>query len=330
MTTLLAPPLEAFFTDRLLRQQRVSPNTIASYRDTFRLLLTYAQRRTGIRPVRLQLDQLDAPLIGAFLEHLEAERGNSARTRNLRLAAIHSFFNYCALRHPEHADLIARVLAIPTKRAQKRIVTYLTPEETKALLDSPDPTTWAGRRDHAMLLTAVQTGLRVSELTALTSNDIQLGTGPHLRTIGKGRRERVAPLTSQTVAVLKVWTRERGGQPGDPLFPTRTGQSLSRDAVERRLAKHLQTAQSTCATLRSKRVSMHTLRHTAAMMLLTAGIDTSTIALWLGHQQERTTHIYLHADLALKQRALDRTTPPNGRPGRYRTPDKLLAFLEDL
>ncbi|MGA2164899.1 MAG: tyrosine-type recombinase/integrase [Solirubrobacteraceae bacterium] len=328
--TQLAPSLEAFFTERLAGQQRVSPNTIASYRDTFRLLLAFAQQQTATRPARLELDQLDAPIIGAFLEHLETERGNSARTRNVRLAAIHSFFNYCALRHPEHAGLIARVLAIPTKRAEKRIVTFLTPEEVKALLESPDRTTWAGRRDHALLLTAAQTGLRISELIALTNADMQLGTGAHLRTFGKGRKERVAPLTSQTVAVLKVWTRERSGLPADPLFPTRTGRPLTRDAIEHRLAKHLAAAHAQCPTLRSKRVSMHTLRHTAAMMLLHAGVDTSTIALWLGHEQERTTHIYLHADLQLKQRALDRATPPNSRPGRYRAHDKLLAFLEDL
>lgn len=269
-------------------------------------------------------------MIGAFLEHLETKRGNSARTRNVRLAAVHSFFNYCALRHPEHAALIARVLAIPAKRCEKRIVTFLSPEEVKALLASPDRSTWTGRRDHALLLCAVQTGLRVSELLALTRDDAQLGAGPHLRTIGKGRKERVVPLTTQTVAVLKVWTRERQGQPADRLFPTRTGTPLTRDAVERRLAKHLNAARQQCPTLRSKRVSMHVLRHTAAMMLLSAGIDTSTIALWLGHEQERTTHIYLHVDLALKQRALDRTTPPNGRPGRYRPPDTLLAFLDNL
>ncbi len=328
--TPIAPSLQAFFTDRLLRQQHVSPNTIASYRDTFRLLLTFTQQRTGTRPARLQIEQLDAPLIGSFLDHLETERRNSARTRNVRLAAIHSFFNYLALRHPDHAELIARVLAIPPKRAHKRIVTFLTPDEVKALLQSPDRTTPTGRRDHALLLCAAQTGLRISELIALTNADVELGTGPHLRTFGKGRKERVAPLTRQTVAVLKVWMRERGGLPADPLFPTRTGKPLSRDAIERRLAKHITTATAHCPTLNSKRVSMHSLRHTAAMMLLHAGIDTSTIALWLGHEQERTTHIYLHADLELKQRALDRATPPDSRPGRYQPPDKLLAFLEDL
>jgi len=328
--TPLAPALEAFFTDRLICQQRVSPNTIASYRDTFRLLLGFAQQHTGTPPAKLELTQLDAPTVGAFLEHLETERGNSVRTRNVRLGAVRSFFNYCALRHPEHAALIARVLAIPPKRSQRRIVTFLNPQEVKALLSSPDRTTWAGRRDHALLLCAAQTGLRISELIGLTCADAQLGTGAHVRAFGKGRKERVTPLTTQTVAVLKVWLRERQGRAADPLFPTRTGGPLTRDAVERRLAKHLQAAQRKCPTLRSKRVPMHTLRHTAAMMLLSAGVDTSTIALWLGHEQERTTHIYLHADLALKQRALDRVTPPNGRPGRYRPPDRLLAFLENL
>jgi site-specific recombinase XerD len=328
--TPLAPALEAFFTDRLLCQRRVSPNTIGCYRDAFRLLLSFLHQKTGTPPAKLQLTDLDAPTIAAFLEHLEKERGNSARTRNIRLAAVRSFFQYCALRHPEHAALIQRVLAIPAKRSERRIVTFLTPNEAEALLESPDRTTWAGRRDHALLLTAVQTGLRISELLRLTRADVQLGTGPHLRTLGKGRKERVAPLTRQTVAVLRVWMRERQGQPTDPLFPSRTDGALTRDAVERRLAQHTAVAQRTCPTLRAKRVSMHVLRHTAAMTLLNAGIDTATIALWLGHEQERTTRVYLHADLGLKQRVLDRTTPPNGRAGRYRAPDALIAFLDGL
>lgn len=328
--TSLAPTLEAYFTDRLIRQRRASPHTIASYRDTFRLLFAYIQQTTGTPPSRLQITDLDAATIGAFLQHLEHERGDSARTRNIRLAAIHSFFQYCALRHPEHAALIQRVLAIPRKRAEKRTVTFLTPVETQALLDAPDRSTWAGGRDHALLLTAVQTGMRISELLGLTRADTQLATGAHVRTIGKGRKERVAPLTKQTVAVLRAWLRETSDQPGSPLFPSRDGGTLTRDAIERRLAQHVKTAQQTCMSLRSKRVTMHTMRHTAAMNLLAAGVDTSTIALWLGHEQERTTHIYLHADLELKQRILDRITPPEGRPSRYRAPDTLLAFLEGL
>lgn len=223
------------------------------------------------------------------------------------------------------------MLAIPRKRAEKRTVTFLTPVETQALLDAPNRSTWAGRRDHALLLTAVQTGLRISELVGLTRADTQLGTGAHVRTVGKGRKERVAPLTKQTVAVLRAWLRETTDQPGSPLFPSRDGGTLTRDAIERRLAQHVTTAQQqACMSLRSKRVTMHTLRHTAAMNLLAAGVDTSTIALWLGHEQERTTHIYLHADLELKQRTLDRMTPPESHPGRYQAPDTLLAFLEGL
>lgn len=328
--TTLAPELEAFFTDRLLSQRHVSPNTIACYRDAFRLLLAFMQQTTGTPPSKLQITDLDAPAIAAFLEHLEHGRGNSARTRNIRLAAVRSFFNYCALRHPEHAAVIQRVLAIPSKRSDRLIVTFLTPEEVTALLESPDRGTWAGRRDHALLLCAVQTGLRVSELLRLANGDVELDTGPHLRTIGKGRKERVAPLTRQTVVVLRAWMRECQGQPADPLFPSRTGGPLTRDAVERRLAQHAAAAQRACPTLRAKRVTMHVMRHTAAMTLLSAGIDTATIALWLGHEQERTTRVYLHADLELKQRVLDRTTPPNGCPGRYQPPDTLLDFLNGL
>ena len=255
--TALAPTLQAYFTDRLLCQRRVSPNTVASYRDAFRLLLSFMQQKTGTPPARLQLTQLDAPTIGAFLE------------------------------------LIQRVLAIPPKRAEKRTVTFLTPAEVTALLDSPDRATWAGRRDHALLLTAVQTGLRVSELLAPTRADVHLGTGAHVRAIGKERKERVAPLTVQTVAVLRVWMRESEDQPASPLFPSSHGGPLTRDGIERRLARHIATAQRTRPTLGSRRVSMHVLRHTAAMTLLNAGVDTSTIALWLGHEQERTTHVYL-------------------------------------
>ena len=222
------------------------------------------------------------------------------------------------------------MLAIPAKRATKRTVTFLIPKEVQALLDAPNRSTWAGRRDHALLLTAVQTGLRISELLGLARADTQLGTGAHVRTVGKGRKERVAPLTKQTVAVLRVWLREITDQPGTPLFPSRDGGTLTRDAIERRLAQHVKTAQQTCPAFRCKRVTMHTMRHTAAMNLLTAGVDTSSIVLWLGHEQERTTHIYLHADLELKQRTLDRMTLPEGRPGRYRAPDTLLAFLEGL
>jgi|SRR5665648_41147 len=328
--TALAPILQAFFTDRLARQRQASPHTIAAYRDTWRLLLGHASAKTGKQPSQLEINDLDAPLIGGFLDHLERERGNSPRTRNARLAAVHSLFRYAALRHPEHAETIARVLSIPPKRHDKALVTYLTEPELAALLAAPDRSTWAGRRDHALILLTAQTGLRVSELTGLTIGNLHLGTGAHVSCTGKGRKQRITPLTAATVAVLRTWLAERGGQPGQPLFPARTGGRLSRDAIEHRLVKHTGTAAARCSSLSTKTVTAHTLRHTAAMRLLQSGIDTSVIALWLGHEQAETTQIYLHADLALKESALARTKPPEARPGRYRPPDKLLAFLEGL
>ena len=328
--TGLAPILQAFFTDRLARQRDASPHTIAAYRDTWRMLLAFASTSTGKQPCQLELTDLDAPLVGGFLDHLEHDRGNSPRTRNARLAAIHSLFGYAALRCPEHADTIARVLAIPAKRYDKALVTWLTEPELTALIAAPDRSTWAGRRDHALILLAAQTGLRISELTGLTIGDLHLGTGAHVSCHGKGRKDRITPLTSATITVLHGWLAERGGQPAQPLFPNRTGGRLSRDAIEHRLARHTATAAASCPTIRAKKITAHTLRHTAAMRLLHAGTDTSVIALWLGHEQTDTTQIYLHADLALKEQALARTTPLHTKPGRDRPPDKLLAFLEAL
>jgi len=326
----LAPTLQAFFSDRLINEKGASPHTIAAYRDTFRLLLGFAHQHTGKQPSQLQIADLDAPLIGAFLDHLERDRGNSPRTRNARLAAIHSLFRFAALRHPEHAALIARVLAVPTKRFDRAIVSHLTPEEVDALLAAPDRTRWIGRRDHALLTVAIQTGVRVSELTNLRCQDLHLGTGPHVQTTGKGRKQRATPLTKQTVAVLREWLEERHGQPDQPLFPTSRGRPLSRDAIALLINKHAETASRSCATLHNKTVSPHVLRHTAAMNLLHAGVDSTVIALWLGHESIEATQIYLHADIAIKERALARTTPPNTTPGRYRPPDTLLAFLEAL
>jgi site-specific recombinase XerD len=328
--TALAPVLQAFFTDRLTRQRHASPQTVAAYRDTWRLLLTFAAGRTGKQPGQLDIADLDAPLIGSFLDHLEHDRGNSPRTRNARLAAVRSLFGYAALRHPEHAESIARVLAIPAKKHDKALVTWLTEPEVNALLASPDKTTWAGRRDLAMLALAAQTGLRASELTGLTCGDVHLGAGPHVSCHGKGRKERITPLTKNTIAVLRAWLAERHGDQGQPLFPNRTGGRLSRDAVEKRLAQHVTTASAACPSLAAKHVTAHTLRHTAAMRLLHAGVDTSVIALWMGHEQADTTQIYLHSDLELKEKALARTTPVNTKPGRYQPPDQLLAFLESL
>jgi site-specific recombinase XerD len=326
----LAPTMQAFFTERLIGERRASPHTIAAYRDTLKLLLAFAAKRRGHQPCKLDIADLDAPLIAAFLDHLERERGNSVRTRNARLAAIHSLFRYAALRHPEHLQDIERVLAIPPKRSDRAPVTFLDEHEINALLAAPDRATWTGRRDHAMLLTAIQTGLRASELTGLNCNDVHLAAGPHVSCRGKGRKQRVTPLTQTTVAVLRVWLAERAGQPRNPLFPTSRGTRLSRDGLERRLTKHTAVAADTCPTLHEKTITPHTLRHTAAMQLLQAGVDTTVIALWLGHERVDTTQIYLHADLALKERALARTKPPDAKPGRYQPPDTLLAFLRAL
>lgn len=328
--TVLAPTLQAFFTDRLQTQLGASPHTITAYRDTFRLLLTFTSQRTGIPPSRLDLSDLDAAVVAAFLDHLERDRGNSVRTRNARLAAIHSMIAFAVLRHPEHADVLAQVLAVPPKRYDRTQVTYLDPGEVTALLAAPNAATWTGRRDHALILVAVTTGLRVSELTGLTRRDTHLGRGAHVLCHGKGRKDRATPLTGETVAALTAWTRELPTAQEHPLFPTRTGRRMSPDAVTARLAVHAATATLTCPSLADKRISPHVLRHTAAMRLLHAGVDLTTIALWLGHESPETTQIYLHADMTLKERALARTTPTGTPPGRFQPQDTLLAFLTSL
>jgi integrase/recombinase XerD len=327
----LAPLLQAFFIDRLAQQRDASPHTIAAYRDSFRLLLTFVHQHTGKTPSRLQLEDLDAARIAAFLSYLENERGNSVRTRNARLTAIHSFFHYAALKAPECAELIANVLSIPEKRYESTLISYLTDPEIDALLTAPDRSTWTGRRDHALLLVAVQTGLRASELASLRCDDLNLGAG-WVRCEGKGRKERCTPLSRVARQVLRVWLRELGGDPAGPLFPSRNGGHLTRSAIWRLVVKHTATARGRCPSLAAKNITPHTLRHTAAMRLLRAPapVDTATIALWPGHETLDSTNKYLHADMELKRRALDRTTPTNAKPGRYRAPDRLLAFLESL
>lgn len=292
--------------------------------------MAFAAERTGKAPASLDIADLDAPLVAAFLHHLEHDRHNRAATRNNRLAAIRSLFAYLALHHPEHAASIQRVLAIPGKRTERNLVTYLTDDEVDALLGACDQRSWTGRRDHAMLALTIQTGLRISEVVSLARQDVTLGTGANVHTLGKGRKERRTPLVPATRTLLKSWLREHPGGPADPLFPTTTGTRLSRDAVEHRLALHMAAAAERCPSLRAKRVTMHTLRHTAAMRLLLAGNDVTVIALWLGHEQISTTTVYLHADMTHKQRAIDRTRPLAAKPGRFRPPDALLAFLEAL
>jgi len=326
----LAGLLEHFFTQRLLQQRQASPHTISSYRDTFRLLLRFVHQQLHTPPARLAFADLDAPRIAAFLDDLETRRGITARSRNLRLTAIRSFFHYAAYEEPSHAAQIQRVLAIPGKRHARALVTFLTRPEINALLAAPAPQTWFGRRDHALLLVAVQTGLRVSELTGLQRRDVVLGAGAHVRCLGKGRKERCTPLTKTTVATLTAWLREPARRNTTMLFPNAQGGRLSADSVADLLAKHVARAAHTCPSLGRKKVTPHVLRHTMAMELLQAGVDRAVIALWLGHESVETTQIYLEADLAMKEAVLAKTTPLDARPGRYRADDELLAFLNQL
>jgi len=326
----LAPVLQGFFTDKLTAQKHASPHTVSAYRDTWRLLLTFAQQATGTPPWKMNLSQLDHDLVTGFLRYLETERNNSLRTRNARLAAIHSMFRYAALRAPEDAAEIQRVLAIDGSRATRTDISWLTDAEADALLATCDRATWIGRRDHAMILTALRTGLRISELAHLTCDDVRLGAGAHVHCVGKGRKERCTPLDKPTAAVLRDWLAERSGQPGDPLFPARRGGVMSRDAFQARLNRYKPAAVQACPSLAPKQLAPHVLRHSAAMALRRAGVDISVIALWLGHEDTRATQVYIHADLEMKERALARTTPPDVPPGRYKAPDPLLAYLESL
>ena len=328
--TSLAPLLERFFTQRLMQQRQVSPHTISSYRDAFRLLLNFTQQRLYKPPSRLRFEEIDAPLIVAFLDHLEKRRGLSVRSRNLRLTAIHSFFRYASFEEPAHSAQIQRVLAIPSKRFTRTLVPFLSRPEVDALLAAPDQRTWFGRRDHAFLLVAVQTGLRLSEMTGLKPDDVALGAGAHVHVIGKGRKERCTPLAKPTLAVLKTWLREPQRGNGQVLFPNARGSRLSPDGVHYLLAKHCAAASKLCPSLKEKRVTLHVLRHTMALDLLQAGVDRSVIALWLGHESVETTQIYLEASLAMKEQALAKTTPRNGRHRRYRPADQLLGFLNGL
>lgn len=328
--TSLAPLLERFFTQRLMQQRQASPHTISSYRDTFRQFLTFAQQRLHQSPSRLNIEQIDAPLIVAFLDELEKRRGLTIRSRNLRLTAIHSFFRYAAFELPEHSAQIQRVLAIPSKRFARNLVSFLNRQEVDALLAAPDRSTWSERRDHAFILTAVQTGLRLSEMTGLKQEDIILGAGVHVRVMGKGRKERCVPLTKSTRTVLKAWLREPQRGDDGVLFPSARGRRLSVHGVQYMLNKHRVAASKVCPSLKQKRVTVHRLRHTMAMDLLQAGVDRSVVALWLGHESVETTQIYLEATLAMKEQALAKTTPPQGKPGRYQPGDRLLSFLNNL
>jgi integrase/recombinase XerD len=326
----LAPLLQAFFADRLQKQLRASPHTIASYRDTFKLLLRFAKQRLGKEPSDLLVADLDASLIGTFLDHLETERKNAVRTRNARLAGIRSFFHFAATSLPDHLGQIQRILAIPQKRAERKLVSFLTQSESDALLAAPDPATWIGRRDSTLLAVALDSGFRVSELIGLRARDTVLGTGAHVRCLGKGRKERCTPLSPKTAALLRDWLREQTAQSDDPVFPSQRGGPLSRDAVERLVEKHADRARATCPSLQGKHVTPHVLRHTLAIDLLRRGNDQTIIALYLGHESPETTQIYLAADLTLKERALARTAPPGIGRRRFRPGDALLTYLNSL
>jgi integrase/recombinase XerD len=331
MTPLTLPTLvQQFFTERLGTQMDASPHTIAGYRDTFRLLLRFASARTGRAPTDLRVADLHTDLISDFLVHVEHARRNSARTRNTRLAAIRAFFRFVALHEPAYLLQCQQILALPGKRYVRRTVEFLDRPEMDALVAAPDRATWVGRRDHALLLVALQTGLRASELINLRCGDLVTGTGAHLRCEGKGRKQRCTPLRRDTVQVLEAWLQEQAGAASDPLFPTVRGTTLSRDALEHLVRRHTRAAARTCPSLGGKRVSPHVLRHSTAMELLHHGVDQAVIALWLGHESVETTQIYLHADLRLKEKALARLTTPASLPGRYRPDDALLAFLEAL
>ena len=325
----VAALLERFFTQRLMQQRQASPHTITSYRDTFRQFLKFVQHRVHKPPSGLTFEEIDAPIIVAFLDDVE-KHGLSVRSRNLRLTALHSFFRYAAFEAPAHSAQIQRVLAIPSKRFTRTLVPFLTRAEVDALLAAPDQRTWFGRRDHAFLLVAVQTGLRVSEMTALTREDLVLGAGAHVRVIGKGRKERCTPLARSTLAVVNAWLREPPRGSSRVLFPSAKGTHLTVHGVQYLLNKHRRIASTVCPSLKYKRVTVHRLRHTMAMDLLQAGVDRSVIALWLGHESVETTQIYLEATLAMKERALAKTTPPNGKAARYHPGDQLLGFLNSL
>ena len=322
--------LQRFFTERLLGQLGASPHTIACYRDAFRLLLRYAADQLQRAPSDLLLQDLDAAFLTNFLTSLEITRGCSARTRNLRLSAIRSFFRYVAIEEPAYALHCQRVLAMPSKRSERRPVEFLDQEERRTLIAAPDPTTWIGRRDRTLLLVALQTGLRSSELTALQRSNVALGTGAHIRCFGKGRKTRCTPLRTDVITVLGAWLDEQPHNAAAFVFPSSRGGRLSADALQRLVTKHAAAAATRCASLTAKNVTPHVLRHSAAMELLQRGVDRSVIALWLGHESMETTQMYLHADMRLKEQALAHTTPTGLPPGRYQPQDHLLAFLESL
>ncbi len=331
MTTATLPALlQRFFIERLLSQLGASSHTVASYRDTFRLLLAFASKRLSRPPSSLSLEDIDVVLVTDFLDNLERERANTVKTRNTRLAGVRAFFHFIAYAEPACSLHCQRVLAIPAKRHERKPVDFLREEETDALVATPDRTTWIGRRDHILLLVATETGLRNAELRSLRRRDVDLGAGAHVRCSGKGRKTRCTPLRRDVVAALKPWLAECGNAPDEPVFPSSRGGFLSADALQRLVARHVTTASTKCSSLGGRSITPHTLRHTTAMALLRRGVDQTVIALWLGHESAETTQVYLHADMRLKEQALSYSDPNGAPPRRFKPPDPLLAFLQSL
>jgi site-specific recombinase XerD len=322
--------LQQFFLERLMEQRNVSPQTVAAYRDSFRLLLQFAQDHLGKTPERLALIDLDAPLILAFLNHLEGERHNTIRTRNARFAAIRSFLHFAAQQDPTALPVIQRVMAIPMKRFDKPMLGFLSRTEMQAVLDAPDTATWCGQRDRVMFATLYNTGGRVSEITGMRVTDVALEGSAAVRIRGKGRKERSVPLWRTTAAEIRRWLPHIDSRPDRPLFPSRSGTQLSRPAVMTRLQLAVQSAASACPQLAKRRVSPHSIRHSTAMHMLQGGVDITVIALWLGHESPTTTHMYVEADLAMKERALNAVQPPRLKQKRYQPTDSVLHFLETL
>ena len=322
--------LQQFFMERLMEQRNVSPQTVAAYRDNFRLLLQFAQDHLGKTPERLTLIDLDAPLILAFLNHLEGERHNTVRTRNARFAAIRSFLHFAANKDPTALSVIQRVMAIPMKRFDKPMLGFLSRTEMQAVLDAPDTATWCGQRDRVMFATLYNTGGRVSEITGMRVADVALEGSAAARIRGKGRKERSVPLWRTTAAEIRRWLAQIDSRPDRPLFPSRSGTQLTRPAVMARLHLAVESAASACPQLAKRRVSPHSIRHSTAMHMLQGGVDITVIALWLGHESPTTTHMYVEADLAMKERALNAVQPPRLKQKRYQPTDSVLHFLQTL
>jgi site-specific recombinase XerD len=333
MTTPSVPAaalVQAFFVEYLLNQKHASPRTLATYRDAFRLLLRFVHETHGVEPSTITVENLDAPIILAFLDHIERQRANCIRSRNARLAAVRSFFRFVQMREPAVLAVASRVLAIPVKRTERKLVGYLTRPEIDALLSAADLTNWDGRRDHALLLTLYNSGARVSEIIGVRRDEVVLDAPASLKLHGKGRKERAVPLWARTAQVLRTWFQELGDRSGSLAFPSARAHRLSRHGVSFLLGRLAHRAATACPSLGNKRISPHVIRHSTAMHLLQSGVDPAVIALWLGHESVETTHGYVEADLTMMDNAMGKLAPAGSAPARFKASDDLLAFLATL